>query len=399
MSTAVGSRVPGSPAHAPPDSVEFASPAATRAGALTMSQLHAIVPALLALVLAPAPRAQDPGAAPPWAAAARAAIEAQQQRDAIPGISCAIAVGDALPFAAGFGLADVENDVPATPRTVYRLASISKPVTAVLAMQLAEQGELDLDADVATLVPQWPAKPWPVTTRQLLAHLGGVRHYAGEGESTRRYATQTEGLVRFAADPLRHEPGTKYLYSTYGYNLIAAVVEAKTAQPFAAVLRERIAVPAGAPTLQDDDLRRIVRHRAQGYVRQRGELRNSALMDGSYKLGGGGLCASAEDLARFAQALMAGKLVQPETLAAMWTRQRTNDGKEIGYGLGFNVRREDGRLVVAHSGAQSRVSTMLLLLPEQRIAVAALCNLEGVRLSALAKELALLAAGAVTAAK
>lgn len=347
--------------------------------------LHTVVAALLCL---------SPLAAQqlPWADAARVAIEAQIAADRIPGLSCAIAVGDELPFRAGFGLADVENDVPATPLTVYRLASISKPITAVLALQLHEAGRLDLDADVATLVPAWPPKPWPVTIRQLLGHLGGVRHYRGEAESTVRYATQAAGLERFAADALLHEPGTKFLYSTYGYNLAAAAVEQVAGQPFPAVVRERLAGPCGAPTLQDDDLRRIVRGRAQGYVRRGDELQNSALMDGSYKLGGGGLCASAEDLARFAAALLAGRLLRAETLALAFAEQRTRDGAGTGYGLGFRTARRGGRLVVSHSGAQARVSTMLLLLPEQRVAVVLLCNLERVRLGGLAQQLADLAA-------
>ncbi len=335
-------------------------------------------------------RAQDPA----WANAVTAAIEAQIARDQIPGLSCAIGVGEAIPYQRGFGLADVENDVPATVHTVYRLASISKPITAVLAMQLAERGELDLDADVAAIVPQWPKKPWPVTTRQLLAHLGGVRHYAGEAESAVHYANQTDALARFANDALLHEPGTAYHYSTYGYALIAAVVEAKARRAFPQVVKERIAGPCAAATPQDDDVTRIIRGRAQGYVRQDGVLRNSALMDGSYKFGGGGLCAAADDLVRFAQALVAGKLVRADTLAAMWTRQRTKDGKEIDYALGFRVDRSDGRLSVSHSGAQSRVSTMLWLLPEQRIAVVLLCNLERVSLKSLAQQIAAAVAAA-----
>ncbi len=329
---------------------------------------------------------------PAWGPAAVAAIEALVVRDQVPGLSCVVGVGAQRPFRRGFGFADIENEVAATPSTVYRLASISKPVTAVLAMQLVEQGKLDLDAEVTKLVSAWPAKQWPVTTRQLLAHLGGVRHYLGEAESTHHYATQTEALARFAEDALLHEPGTRYHYSTYGYNLVAAVVEARTGQPFATVLRERITGPCAAPTLQDDNQKRIIRGRAMGYVRKDGVLQNSALMDGSYKLGGGGLCASAEDLVAFAQALVAGKLVKPETLQAMWTRQRQKDGTEIEYGLGFRVDREDGRLVVAHSGAQSRVSTMLYVLPEQQVVVVILCNLERVRLQPLAKEIANLVA-------
>jgi len=349
---------------------------------------HPLLPFVTAALLAASALAQ----APTWVGAVEAELTKQLQQDKIPGLSCAIAVRGELLLRVGLGLADVENDVPATPQTVYRLASISKPITAVLAMQLAEQGQLDLDADVQALVPSWPAKPWPVTTRQLLAHLGGVRHYLREGESTVHYATQTEGLVCFAADPLLHQPGSKYHYSTYGYNLVAAVVEARTGVPFAQVLRQRIAEPAGATTLQDDDVRRIVRGRAQGYVRVGDVLQNSELMDASYKLGGGGLCASAEDLARFGVALLDGKLVAPATLQQMTTRQQTTTGERAGeaidYGLGLRVEAQGARSLWWHSGAQSRVSTMLLLLPQERVVVVLLCNLEKVRLQPLARRLA-----------
>lgn len=334
-------------------------------------------------------RAQEPA----WAASAVAAIEAQLQRDGIPGLSCAVAVGEALALRRGFGRADVENDVPATPQTVYRLASISKPITAVLALQLAREGKLDLDADVATLTDAWPAKDWPVSTRQLLGHLGGVRHYRGEAESVAPFATQRDGLARFAADPLVHAPGSKYLYSTYGFNLVGAVLEARAGEPFAALVRARVAEPCGAATLQADDSRRLIRGRAQGYARVGGELQNSAPMDSSYKLAGGGLCSSAEDLARFGQALLAGELLPAEALATMWTEQRTSDGKGTGYGLGFTLATKAGAQVVAHSGSQARVSTMLVLRPDAKVAVAVLCNLEGCKLGALAERIAALAAG------
>lgn len=353
-------------------------------------------PLVAGLLLAPFLALGAPTQQPAWVPAVQAAIEAQLQRDRIPGLSCAIGLRGEILYRAGFGLADIENDVPATPQTVYRLASISKPITAVLALQMAERGELDLDAPVHTLVPQWPEKAWPISTRQLLAHLGGVRHYQGETESTEHYARQTDSLPRFAADPLLHEPGTKYHYSTYGYNLVAAVVEARTGKSFAAVLRERIAEPAKAPTLQDDDSRRLIRGRAQGYVRQAEVTQNSQLMDSSYKLGGGGLCASAEDLVRFSQALLDGRLLNDASRTAMWTRQRTTGGDEVDYGLGCRPSRRDGRLVIEHSGAQARVSTMWYMLPESQVVVVLLCNLERVRLQPLAQQIAAMVAPAAT---
>lgn len=353
--------------------------------------------AVLVLVLGGA-RGQEPPAFAPAAAEAAVAFCAQER---IPGLSCAIGWSGAVVFARGFGRADVENDVPAGPATVYRLASLSKPITATLAMQFAEPDRagalrLDLDADVAALVPGWRKQPWPVTTRQLLAHLGGVRHYRpAEAESTFRFANQTEAIDRFAADPLLHEPGTAFHYSTYGYNLVAAALEQVGGKPFAALVRERVALPAGAATLQDDDLRRLIPGRAQGYVFVGNELQNSVLMDASYKVGGGGLCASAPDVVRFAHALLAGKLVRPETLQAMWTPQRLRDGSPVEYGLGFRVGEFQGRKVVFHTGAQPRVSTMLFVMPDAGLVVVVLCNLEKVRLQPLVHRLAeLVLAGA-----
>ncbi len=359
----------------------------------SLSVLHfpVLAPALaLALVLG-AVRGQEP---PIWAAPAAAAAAAFCAQERIPGLSCAIGGSGTVLFARGFGRADVENDVPAGPATVYRLASLAKPITATLALQFAEldrsdPARLDLDADVAALVPGWPKQPWPVTTRQLLAHLGGVRHYRpAEAESTFRFANQTEALGRFAADPLLHEPGTAFHYSTYGYNLVAAALEKVSGKPFAVLVRERVALPAGAATLQDDDLRRLIPGRAQGYVFVGDELQNSVLMDASYKVGGGGLCASAPDVVRFAQALLAGKLVRPESLQAMWTPQRLRDGTAVDYGFGFRVGEFLGRKVVFHTGAQPRVSTMLFVVPDAGLVVVVLCNLEKVRLQPLVHRLA-----------
>jgi len=315
-------------------------------------------------------------------------LQAVMRAKGVPGLSCAVAIDGDIVFAQGYGFADLENDVPATKKTVYRLASISKPITAVLVMQIAERGDLDLDAPVGAIVPEWPAKRWSITPRQLLGHLGGVRHYLLEGESTRRYRNQVAGLVRFSKDPLVHEPGTKYLYSSYGYNLLAAVVETHYGKCFGEVVRQRLAMPLAAPSLQDDDQRRLIKHRAQGYRKFGGKLGNSKLMDNSYKMGGGGLCASAPAVARFGAALLAGRLVRDETRAAMWTEQRTKAGEGVSYGLGFRVKTRNGVRFVEHSGAQSRVSTMLCMLPDAGIVVVLLCNLEGARLHQAARDIA-----------
>ncbi|HET7294142.1 MAG TPA: serine hydrolase domain-containing protein [Vicinamibacteria bacterium] len=333
--------------------------------------------ALLAAVVAAARGARAEGLAPAKAAAVEAAIADAMRAASIPGLTAAVRVGDVL-WTRGFGEADVENHVPARPETLYRLASVSKPITAVAAMQLAEAGRLDLDADVRRYVPGFPKKPWPVTTRQLLSHLGGIRHYRGEEwDSTRRYVSVLEGLDLFKDDPLLHEPGTRFVYSTHGYSLAGAVIEAVSGRPFVEQLRDTVFAPAGLTTARDDDGRELLRERAQGYERTPdGRLRNSAPSDTSYKVPGGGLVATAPDVARFGAAFLEGRLVGTATATAMLAPQKTRDGRPVAYGLGWAVRAGGLPREAWHTGGQHRVSNVLLIRPDSGVVVVLLTNLE-----------------------
>ncbi|MCB9872519.1 MAG: beta-lactamase family protein [Planctomycetes bacterium] len=342
---------------------------------------------------------QSTAARPPAAAAdsalsteQRAAVEAQvnatMKRAGIPGLTVAIGRRGRLVYQRGFGFADLENRVAATELTVYRLASISKPITAVATMHLVEKGKLDLDREVQDYLADFPRKRWPLTTRHLLSHLGGVRHYrGGEVGSTKHYDTVRAGLAIFAADPLLHEPGTRFRYTTYGFNLAGAVAASAAGTRFDELLHKSVFEPAGMTATGVDDAARIIPHRAQGYARTRlGALRNARMVDTSNKLPGGGLCGTAGDLVRFGQALLDDKLVHPKTRTAMWTRAKTKDGKPVGYGLGFSILSAEPWLV-GHSGGQPRVSTMLLIRPDDGVVVAVMCNLEGAPARRLARKI------------
>jgi CubicO group peptidase (beta-lactamase class C family) len=308
-------------------------------------------------------------------------VQSEMARLGIPGLTAALATDLQLRWTAGFGLADLENAVAATPDTVYRLGSISKPITAVAVMQLSERARLDLDLPVQRYVPAFGEKEWPVTSRQLLAHLGGVRHYApGEFEQTRHYSSLGDSLAIFAADPLVHEPETRFLYSTYGYNLLGSVVEAASGAAFLDYLEQNVFEPAAMAHTQADDVFRIIPHRARGYQRgPGGDLLNSSLADTSHKIPGGGLCGTAADAVRFACALQAGILLQKGTFEQMLVRQKTRDRRLTGYGLGWTVGRRAGQREAWHTGGQQRVSTVLYMQPDRRLAVAVLANLEGVQ--------------------
>jgi CubicO group peptidase (beta-lactamase class C family) len=151
-------------------------------------------------------------------------------REHIPGMSVSVITDGEIVFSRAYGLADVENNVPATPASEFRTASIAKPMTAIAAMQLAREGKLDLDAPVQQYCPAFPTKrsaagkDWPVTTRELLAHRAGVRWYANdtEAKNAKHYDNLNQAIAVFGNDSLLFEPGTDFRYSSYGYVLWAA---------------------------------------------------------------------------------------------------------------------------------------------------------------------------------
>ncbi len=319
-----------------------------------------------------------------------AAIAAEMSRQNIAGLSVAVVTDNQLRWSSGYGFADLENFVPAKAGTVYRLASISKSITAVAVMQLVERGKLDLDAPVQKYCPAFPEKQWPVTARQILAHLSGIRHYQSEAEfaSTRRYDSIIAGLEMFKNDPLLHEPGAKYTYTTFGYTVLGCAVEGASGQKFADFARENLFKPAGMDRMRVDSINDLIPNRAQGYQRTRdGNLRNSDIADNSYKLPGGGFVSTVEDLAKLAIAVQTNAVLKKETSAQMLTSQKLRDGKETNYGLGWSVQTVNNQKLVGHSGAQQRVSTFLHMIPARNFAVAIMVNVEDTRLRLLADQL------------
>ena len=345
---------------------------------------------LLLLIFAPVLRAQQEGAPPLPAEKIKlieAAVAAEMSRQNIAGVSVAVVADNQLRWSNGYGFADLENFVPAKAATVYRLGSISKSVTAVAVMQLAERGKLDLDAPVQKYCPAFPAKQWPVTSRHILAHLSGIRHYKSQEEyaSTRRYDSIAAGLDMFKDEPLLHEPEAKYTYTTFGYSVLGCALEGASGQQFPDFVRENVLRAAGLDRMRVDSINEIIPNRAQGYRRTRdGSLRNSDIADNSYKIPGGGYVSTVEDLAKFAVAVNTNSLLKRETVEQMFTSQKTRDGKETNYGLGWSAQMQNGQKTVGHSGAQQRVSTYLHLVPARNFAVALMTNVEDTRLRPLA---------------
>lgn len=320
----------------------------------------------------------------------------------VPGLSVAVVEDGTFVWSEGFGMADLENSVHATAQTLYRIGSISKSITATAAMQLWEQGKLKLDAPVQMYCPLFPQKNWPITTRELLGHVGGIRYYHvpeipySKSESdpevgnTRHFDNGIDaGLTFFAADPLVAKPGTHFTYSTQGYTLVGCAIEGASGEKYATFVHEHVLLPAGMLETQPDDRFAIIPLRTHFYSKDAsGAVINAEFLDASYKLPGGGWLSSAPDLARFEVAILGDRLVTPTTRDLMWTPQIPSDGLgRMVYGLGWQAGTTGDVAHVGHGGSQQGASAMMLIAPERKAGVVVLTNSDAAGASTLAPRL------------
>lgn len=304
-------------------------------------------------------------------------VSEQMETQRIPGLSIGFMKDDFI-WTKGFGYADLENKVPAKPESSYRLASVTKTITAIAVLQLVEKGKIDLDAEVQTYVPYFPKKKWPVTVRQPLGHLGGISHYKNyDLESHIKVHKNTkEALAIFQDFDLVAEPGTRYNYSSYGYNLLGAVIEAASGQSYGDYLKEHIFEPLGMEDSRMEDPVDLIPNRVRGYRIMDGEIKNSEYVDISSRFAAGGTRSTVVDLLKYAQGIFSGKLLKGEIWRQMFTSMVLRNQHLTGYGMGWNVRPVRGHYAVRHGGSQPETRTYLLLFPKEKVAVAIGSNLE-----------------------
>ena len=355
----------------------MALPRRTRASARSkvlglLLLLAAPIPAAPIQTQIPSGRARSEGAR-----VAQLMGEALREQSTLPGF--AIAVGDekGIVFSEAFGVADLSTGMPATPLTRWRIGSISKSLTAAGAVALVEQGQLDLDAPLVEFLPSWKGRPaGQVTARQLAGHLGGVRHYRkGEGVSYVHYDDVINALELFADDSLVAVPGTEYNYSTYGYSLLSAIIQRATGEPFLQWMDRELFEPLHMRHTGPDLVTALVPQRASFYELSDGRMRPAPFTNNSYKWAGGGFLSTAEDLVLFGHGLLKGRLLTKTGLDALFTSQRTVEGEQTGYGMGFRSREDrEGRSVVHHGGSSEGGRAFLLLYPGQDVVVAMAAN-------------------------
>ena len=310
-------------------------------------------------------------------------LRAHIRQEKIPGMVVGIMDGDKQ-WLRAYGLADIENQTAMTVDASFRLASVTKTMTAVAILQLAEQGKLDLDAEVQTYVPYFPRKKWPITIRQLLGHLAGIPHYVNRAteQHIKEHKTTREAIAIFENFDLVAEPGSRFSYSSYGYNLLGAVIEQVAGQPYEDYMRDRIWAPLGMSSTRMDDPVAIIPRRVRGYRLISGEIANSEFIDISSRFAAGGLRTTVPDMLRFGRGLIDGKLIGMKSLEMLWTPMQTASGELTDYGMGCFVHPvpgfldTNGRFAISNNGGQQETRTFLMMFPSRKIVFATAMNAE-----------------------
>ena len=305
--------------------------------------------------------------------AVRPLISRLKRALAAPGLAVAVAAEGNVVWSSTCGLADRERRVPVARSTRFRIGSVSKPITAVAVTRLVQRGRLDLDSEIQTYV-DFPRKAWPITARQLGGHLAGIRHYRGrEALGTRRYPSVKASLAIFARDPLVAAPGTRYAYSSYGFNLLGAAVEKAAGRHFGGAVDELVLQPLGMRATRLDGPR--VRGRARFYeVTSRRRAISAPRVDLSNRYPSGGFLSSAEDLARLGTGVTDPAFLDPPMRSVLFTSQRTSTGEATGYGFGFEVGESPVGPVAGHTGNVVGGTSFLFIHPATRVVFALTTN-------------------------
>jgi CubicO group peptidase (beta-lactamase class C family) len=323
---------------------------------------------------------------------------------ASPGCAVGVYLDDELAFARGYGMANLEFQVPITPDTVFDIGSTSKQFTAAAILLLAQEGKLSLDDDIRKYVPEIPGYGTPITIRQMLHHTSGLRDFVTllmfADVDFDDVSTPTQALsILSRQKALNYSPGTQYLYSNSGYFIAGIIVERVSGQSLRQFAQQRIFEPLGMrSTHYKDDHAELVPRRASGYLETEG---------GRYRLGqpnweqvgDGGVLTTVEDLLAWQRNFDEAKVGGPAFAAEMLRLGALNDGQALNYALGLMVDDHNGLRMIHHGGSWGGYRAEVIRFPDRRLSVSTLCNSDGADASAMAMRVAdLWLAGAIASA-
>jgi CubicO group peptidase (beta-lactamase class C family) len=312
----------------------------------------------------------------------------------IPGVSIGVVKEGRVLLAKGYGVANVELAVPATPDTAYGIMSVTKQFTAAAVLLLADEGKLSLDEKIPKYVSDAPVAWKDISIKNLLSHTSGIPDYTGvDGffQHIRQDSPPRELIEPITSRPLQFPPGTRWRYSNSNYYLLGMIVEKVSGQSLDEFLTTAIFRPLGMNSTRLNDLTDVIPNRAAGYQwigdnvdrpppvvtgyhGPKNVLQNAIYLSPTRTWAAGGIVSNVTDLVRWEQALLEGKLLRKETIAQMQRPFKLGEGKETEYGYGNELGQFKGHHIAGHQGSGVAFNAALLRLVDDRLSVIVLCN-------------------------
>ena len=304
------------------------------------------------------------------------------QEEIIPGASVTVTKQGKIIWQGGYGYADISKKTPVDPqKTIFRVASMSKAITGVLLARLQEQKKFDWNLSLYEYVPNFPPKPFDFTIKQLAGHLAGIRSYkANEYTLNKKYSIE-EGIDLFKDDILQSAPGTKFLYSSYGINLISLAVEKCLNKKFEDIAKDEVFKPLNMwRTFPDRG--KIITDEAIPYTRTKKGLDRATEVNNYFKLAGGGFLSTSHDIAKMGTAIERHSFLSQAVENEMLKKQCTTDDVEINYGIGWQNQRDwNGRDYFGHTGMGVGGFGWLSVYPNEQVVIVMLFNVTDPQIS------------------
>ncbi|HEX5874818.1 MAG TPA: serine hydrolase domain-containing protein [Pyrinomonadaceae bacterium] len=308
-------------------------------------------------------------------------VKAQMEKQHIPGVSLLVIKDDKIIKSQGYGLANVELNVPATADTVYKIGSVSKQFLATGIMLLVQDGKISLDDPVAKFLEGTPDTWKPITVRHLLTHTSGIVREA-PGFDPLKIQNEADVIKTAYPLPLRFTPGEKYEYCNVGYFTLAEIISKVSGKPWGDFLKERVFEPLGMNSTRTTNMTELVPNRANGYVWRNGKLQNASIYFALRP--SGAFLSTINDLAKWDAALNTGKILKPSTLEQMWTPVKLNNGTTSLYGFGWELTPIRDHKQVNHGGSLPGFRAQYTRFVDDKISIAVLTNGDNANASAIA---------------
>jgi CubicO group peptidase (beta-lactamase class C family) len=292
----------------------------------------------------------------------------------IPGVSLAVMKNGEIVMAKGYGLANVEHQVPVKPETIFQSGSMGKQFTATAIMMLVEEGKLSLDDKITKYFPGGPEAWRNITVRHLLTHTSGMGDYPDDFDLRRDY-TEDELVQRIKTVPLAFQPGEKWSYSNLAYVMLGVLIHKVSGKFYGDFLQDRVFKPLGMTTARVISEADIVPNRAAGYRIVNGELKNQNWVSPTLNTtADGALYLTVYDMAKWDAALYTEKLLKRASLEQMWTAVKLNDGKTFPYGFGWALGEVHGHHIIEHGGSWQGFKSQISRYVDDKLTVVVFAN-------------------------